>query len=134
MINSKSNHTLIVQLLQLVSLLFNIRSSMTKGIINNFSSLKIGDTSCPMECSENPPLDTQSHLLKCSTLVGKLTHEEKVAVKEVEFSHIYGSVKEQRGVILSRARMLDIWEEVLEGRESSLPVGTTGHEPDIISS
>ena len=87
-----------------------------------------------MKCSENPPIETQAHVLDCPALTDKLTYEEKIAATGVEYNHIYGSVKEQRGVILMLARLLDIREEVLEERESSLPVGTTGPEADIISS
>ena len=113
---------------KLVSLLFNMKNSMTKEIKNNFSSMNSGDNLCPMQCSENPPLDTQSHILDCPTLVGKLTQDEKTAAIGVEYNHIYGSLEEQRVVILILAKLLDIREELLEdrAREGSLPVGTTG--------
>ena len=90
-------------------------------------NLEIGNL-CPMQCSENPPLDTQSHILDCPTLVGKFTQDEKIAAIGVEYNHIYGSLEEQRVVILILAKLLDIREELLEdrAREGSLPVGTTG--------
>ena len=87
-----------------------------------------GHNLCSMKCSENPPLDTQSHILDCPTLVGKLPQDEKIAALSVEYNHIDGSLEEQRVVILILAKLLDVREELLEDREreSSLPVGTTG--------
>ena len=56
-------------------------------------------------------------------LRGKLNAEESIDASKVEYDHIYGSVEEQRGVILILARLLDIREEMLEEREGRLPVG-----------
>ena len=111
---------------KLVSLLFNFRSSMFKGIKNNFTSMNRGDLNCPMLCSENPPLDTQSHILECSTLQRKLNSEEIMAATKSEYTHLYGSVEEQREITLILARFLYILEKVLEERDGSLPVGNTG--------
>ena len=99
---------------------------MTKGIKNNCVSMNRGDMKFPMQCSQNPLFDTQSHLFECSILARMLNSEETMAATRAENQQIYGSLEEQRGVILILARLLDIQEEVLEERESSLPVGTTG--------
>ena len=79
-----------------------------------------------MLCSENPPLDTQSHILECLTLQRKLNSEEIMAATQLEYTHIYGSVEEQREITLILARFLYILEKVLEERDGSLPVGNTG--------
>ena len=96
---------------------------MIKGIQTNFSLMNKGDLLCPMNCFDISPLDTQSHLLNCSTLKDKLSSEESIGAKKVKYNHIYGSVEEQRGVILVLARLLDIRKEMLEEREDHLPVG-----------
>ena len=117
----------------MVQVLFNMRSSMTKNIKSNFSSLYGSNQRCRMNCKDLEAIDSQCHILQCSVLLEKLTPEEHHSAHQVKYDHIFGSLDQQRSVVLVLARMLDIREEILDMQ--CLPVGNiTGPDSDIISS
>ena len=107
---------------QMVSLLFAMRSSMTRGIRMNFSSMYGGQMSCSL-CKDS--LDDQRHLLSCPVLLAHLTSVEEEIVRGADLDDIYKGVEEQRSICLILAELLRIRNELLE---RCLPVDkVTGH-------
>ena len=47
-----------------------------------------GEMKCPMQCSQNPPLDTQYHLLDFSILARKSNTEETMEATRAEYKQI----------------------------------------------
>ena len=67
----------------MVKVLFNMRSSMTRNLKGNFSSMFKDNMRCQLMCQEANAIDCQSHLLHCQSLLDKLTPEELERTKEV---------------------------------------------------
>ena len=70
---------------------------------------------CKLKCE-----DIQSHLLDCSIIQGQLGKTEQEKVKSVPYDRIYGTLEQQREVVLVLGRMLEIRDQILLGE--SLPV------------
>ena len=66
-------------------LLFSLRSSMTRNIKNNFSSLNTQNLQCKMNCTDSNTLDCQAHLLQCKELAKLLSDKEKLMTKGVKY-------------------------------------------------
>ena len=110
---------------KMVSTLFSMRSSMTRGIKVNFPSMHMGDLACPLKCQAP---DQQSHLMLCPVLLASLTSAEEEATRSTSYDDIYGAVDDQHRAILILARLLKIREGLLE----SLPVDShTGPDDSI---
>ena len=107
----------------MASVLFNLRSSMTKTIKSNCSSINRGDMSCKMKCPEPDTEDCQSHLLQCHVLLKQLNSEQVTQTKNVSYEDIFKHMETQREVVLVMTRLLQIREDQLE--KESLPVGIT---------
>ena len=85
-----------------------------------------------MNCTDLNALDSQAHLLQCKELAKLLSDEENLMTKGVKYEDIFGSLEEQREVVVVMARLLEVREEQLE--KESLPVGThTGPDSTVIS-
>ena len=106
----------------MVNILFNMRSSMTRNIKNNFSSMRRGNLGC-MTCQEPDTIDSQPHLLCCEKLRVHLNPEDLKAVKLETYNSIFGSLTKQRKVFIILTRILGLRKDHLEKR--SLPVGET---------
>jgi hypothetical protein len=104
----------------MVSTLFNMRSSMTRNIKNNFSSMFQNDMKCKLKCLPEA-IDSQSHLLRCPKVLEELEPAELESVKVVQYSDMFGSLEQQRKVVLSLMRIMEIRTKLLE--KESLPVG-----------
>ena len=105
---------------QMVNVLFNLQSSMTRNIKANFSSLFKENMLCKLKCKEKD-IDTQQHLLTCSELLKSLTLTEIENTNAVNYNDIFGSLEQQRLVVQALARLLEIRDQLLE--EECLPVG-----------
>ena len=105
---------------QMVNTLFNLRSSMTRNIKANFSSLFKENLLCKLKCQEKSE-DTQQHLLSCSQLLKSLTLTERESTNAVSYNDLFGSLEQQRQVVQVLARLLEIRDQLLE--EKCLPVG-----------
>ena len=69
--------------------------------------------------------------MACPILLSKFKSDQ---ISSVEYGNIFGSIEDQRKVINVLIQLLEIRNkllEVLEERDSSLPVGTTGPEARI---
>ena len=106
----------------MVKTLFNMRSSMTRNIKNNFSSMHRGNLGCKL-CQEPDMIDSQPHLLCCVKLREHLNSGELEAVNSVTYNDIFGSLVKQREVSLILTRIMELREDLLE--KWSLPVGDT---------
>ena len=110
----------------MVKILVNMRSSMTKDIKNNFSSIYKGNMACRLKCSDPNAIDSQQHLLLCSALTDNITKEQN----HIKYEDIFGSLEQQREAVLLLAKLLEARQEILEGE--SLPVGLiTGPESAV---
>ena len=77
-----------------VSLLMALRSGMVRGIKSNFSSMYNGNITCPLpSCTEK---DSQSHLLKCASLLTELSDKENDEISNIDYNYIYGSLDNQK--------------------------------------
>ena len=103
----------------MVKLLFNLRSFMTRGLKNNFPSLFRGNLKCKLNCPDLDAIDCQEHLLSCQSLTTRLSSEQQDSLKGLKYSNIFGSTEEQIQIVRIFASLLEIREELLE----SLPVG-----------
>ena len=109
---------------EMVSLLFNMRCSMTKGFKSNFSSMFKGDMGCKLNCNIIDALDNQKHLLEYPIILSKYAIGQATSAK---YDDIFGSLEEQRQVTLVLAKALEERNQLLE---VSLPVGqNTGPDP-----
>ena len=114
----------------MVKVLFDMRSSMTRNIKNNFPSIFRSNMRCQLNCIDKEAIDSQSHLLNCSVLLQKLSTEEQVNVSKVEYTDIFGTLDQQRSVVLVFTRILELREELLDLQR--LPVGNiTGPATDL---
>ena len=115
----------------MVNILFNLRSSMIKGIKMNFSSIFREDMTCRLNCSDPLAIDNQQHLLTCSVIHDTNSSDESRQARHLNYDYIFGSLDQEREAVLVLARMVEVREEILE--TESLPVGTnTGPESTII--
>ena len=106
----------------IASVLFNMRSSMTKNIKSNFSSLHRDNLYCKMKCQEPGIEDNQSHILQCQVLQKYLNSEQAAQTKNVKYNDLFESLEKQREVALVMSRLLQIREDILE--KESLPMGS----------
>ena len=104
---------------KMVEILFNLRSSMTRGIKNNFPSFFKGNMSCKLNCQESETIDCQEHILSCKKLISSLSIEQQATLKEVIYLDIFGCTEKQQKIVNLYVRLLEIREEILE----SLPMG-----------
>ena len=103
----------------MVELLVAARSSMLRGISQNFVSSSVR-TRCPLLCRDTAR-DTQRHLLECPVLLAGLTVEEEELRDATKFDDIYGKVEMQVCITPLLMRLLEMREELLEMQ--GLPVG-----------
>ena len=64
---------------------------------------------------------SQSHLLRCPKVLEELEPAELETSQVVQYSDIFGSLEQQRKVVLSLMRVMEIRTKLLE--KESLPVG-----------
>ena len=102
---------------EMVSLLFNMRCSMTRGVKCNFSSIFRGDLGCKLKCDIPEALDSQEHLNSCPRILSKMQGDQHLSFK---YADIFGSLGEQRQAVEVLARILEIRDQILG---ESLPVG-----------
>ena len=57
--------------------------------------------------------DIQSHILDCSVIQSQLGETEQEKVPSVVYDHIYGTLEQQREVVLVLGRMLEIRDKIL---------------------
>ena len=100
-----------------VSLLFNMRCSMTRGVKCNFSSIFRGDLGCKLKCDIPEALDSQEHLNSCPGILSNMKGDHNLSVN---YADIFGSLGEQRQAVEVLARILEIRDQILD---ESLPVG-----------
>ena len=86
-----------------VKLLVNMRSSLTKDIKNNFSSIFKGNMACRLKCSNPNAIYSQQYLILCSALTEHITKEQG----HIKFVDIFGSLKQQREPVLLLAKLLE---------------------------
>ena len=96
-----------------------MRSSMTRGIKANLSSMYRDNLSCPLLCGSP---DQQSHLMQCHVLLARLTVAEEETTKSASYTDIFGSVEAQLNVIMILSRLLEIRQGLLDNNNDSLPV------------
>ena len=102
---------------------------MTRNLKSNFSSIFKGNMKCQLKCKDLEANDCQSHLLKCQTLLEKLSPEEQVDASRLEYDDIFGTLEQQCNIVPVLSRMLEVREELLEIK--GLPVDhSTG--PDTV--
>ena len=106
---------------EMASILLNMRSSMTRNLKCNFTSLYWGNLNCQMKCQDKNAQNSQSHLLQCEMLLQKLNIEELTKTNSVEYEDIFGTMEKQREAAVVLTRLLEVREEQLE---ENLPVGT----------
>lgn len=111
----------------MVKLLFNMHSSMTKGIKINFLSIFREDMTCRLKCSDPQAIDSQQHILTCSVIHENISYDESNKARNLNYNHIFGNLDQQREAVLVLAKLLEVREDILESE--SLPVGAhTGPE------
>ena len=94
------------------SLLFNLRCRTVKGIKDNFHSYYNNDIACEL-CGGT---DSQEHILQCHILK---TH--RPSSNPSVYSHIFGTVKQQRDVTILFTRLLVERDRLLEMLRASQP-------------
>ena len=95
----------------MASVLFNMRSSTTKIIKSNFSSLHKNNVCCKMQCQEPGTDDNQFHFIQCQVLQKQLNRKQVTQKKYVKYNV----------VALMMSRLLQFREDILE--KESLPMG-----------
>ena len=78
------------------------------------------DMKCKLKCLPEA-IDSQSHLLRCPKVLEELQPAELESIKVVQYSDIFGSLEQQRKVVLSLMRIMEIRTKLIE--KESLPVG-----------
>ena len=101
----------------MVEVLVAARSSMVRGIRQNFASLS-QRTQCPLLCKDTAR-DTQQHLLECPVLLAALTIKEEEQRDAVRYDDIFGGVEMQLRITPVLMRLLEIREELIEARPTS---------------
>ena len=69
----------------MVKVLFNTRSSMTRNIKENILSMYKDNMRCQLICRETSAIDSQPHLLQCQVLLDNLNPEEVERIKGVTY-------------------------------------------------
>ena len=72
-----------------------MRSSMTRNIKHNFSSMFQNDMKCKLKCLPEA-IDSQSYLLRRPKILKELEPAELESNKVVQYSDIFGSLEQQR--------------------------------------
>ena len=108
---------------KMVEILFNMRSSMTRGIQNNFPSLCRENMRCKLECPDLDAIDCQEHLLSCKSLISRLSIEQQVPLKDIKYSNIFGSTEEQHKIVEIFSCLLEIRGNLLESQPVGLCIG-----------
>ena len=87
-----------------MSTLTNLRSKCVKGIKSNFKNMHKMCLHCPLQCSiEDPPEDTQEHVLVCSKLAGSNMDPDFVhasSVEQCELARQFSALMYQRTKLL----------------------------------
>jgi len=97
-----------------VSLLLALRTHTVKGIKRNTPSLYRASMGCPLQCQEPEVQDRQEHLQLCPVLLAHLSSEDEETARRVPYSHIYGSVLEQKEAVIILSTLLDTRERLLQ--------------------
>ena len=105
----------------MMKMLFNLRSSIIKGIQMNFPSILREDMTCRLNCSDPEAIDNQQHLLTCSVIHDNISHDDSRQARHLSYDYIFGSLDQQRKAVLVLARLVEVREDILENE--SLPVG-----------
>ena len=114
---------------RMVEVLFSLRSSMTRNLKSNFSSIFKGNMRCRLNCEDQEANDCQSHLLDCQTILENLSPEEQNGASRLKYNDIFGTLEQQGTIVPVLSRMLEVREELLETQ--GLPVDrSTG--PDTV--
>ena len=101
------------------SILFALRSQSIRGIKMNFPNMYSENSLCPM-CERSP--DTQQHLPVCTVLTNILPNK-----KHMDYTHINGSLEEQRDYVQVYKCYLELRDELIESSDSAcLPGLHTG--------
>ena len=101
------------------SILFGLRSHTIRNIKMNFSNMYSENSLCPI-CERSP--DTQEHLPLCPVLQSILP-----LVKHIDYSHIHGSVEQQKEYVQIYKQYLELRNEFMDASEGScLPGLHTG--------
>ena len=115
----------------MISVLFNMRSLITRTFKSNFSSLYEDSTRCRLKCTTLNAVDQQAHLFRCQTILNQLSIEEREHAHSVKYSDTFGPVELQWKVVKVMIRMLEIREDLLE--KDGLPVGAnTAVDPILL--
>ena len=91
-------------------LLYNLRCKTVRGIKENFHKM-YKDTKCDI-CyypSQIVSCDTQEHTLDCSVLKSLVSRHP-----EIKYQHIYGSLEQQRNIVILFQKLLEKREQLLE--------------------
>ena len=92
---------------KLKHLLFKLRTS-TEDFKCNFKSMYAHDVekmTCPLKCQEPQEQDTQEHILNCTKLQTVWSHDDMQ--QKIEYSHIFGSLEQQRHVTVLICKLLE---------------------------
>ena len=85
---------------------------------------------CQINCDDLEAIDSQFHLLHCSVLLEQLCPEEQASLRKVKYNHIFGTLDQQRTIVLLLTKILELREELLD--QQRLPVGLiTGPDPAV---
>ena len=97
-----------------IKILTSFRSNCTRGIKTNFKKM-FKSLDCPLICdSDNPQIDTPSHILHCKKLRTETVHDD--------MTHIYGNIVEQETIAKVRCKLIRKRTMMMELMASSLPV------------
>ena len=94
------------------SLLYNLRCRSVRGIKDNFHKM-FSNTEC--DICDYSMCDTQEHTLECSVLKSHVPRPS-----EIKYEHIFGSLEQQREIVILFQKLLEKREQLLEKREQLL--------------
>ena len=100
--------------------------SHKKGVKGIFSSLYKNNISCPLNCHETKPEDSQIHILNCERIKAHLNETE---TESIQYSDIYGSLAKQKDAVKIFQRAFEIREKLLK-KDSDLQQPTSGTSLD----
>ena len=95
----------------MTTILFNMRSSMSRTFKSYVSSLFNENMRCRTKCNDIFEVDNQSHLLQCQAIINQLSMEEKECAESVRYCDIFGPLELQWKVVKVMAKMLEIREK-----------------------
>ena len=107
-------------------LLFALRSHTKRGVMGNFSSFYKNNISCPLNCHETKPEDSQIQILSCDRIKAHLNVTES---ETIQYSDIYGCLDKQKNTVKIFQRAFEVREEVLK-KDSDLRQPTSGTSLD----